>query len=145
MECQREFNHKSWRTHLRSFYPFTVDLILAMFQYALPSCSNSPASCEKRFWNERQRPQDYIKGRGGLARALTSLTWDLCKTSFQSNYLKSGIWVLSYLGQSIIFFFIMERVKKTLHYLAHLEWTEKKQNRCIFCEPGELKNPLFEV
>ncbi|MCJ1348850.1 Histidine triad nucleotide-binding protein 3 [Peltigera leucophlebia] len=38
----------------------------------------------------------------------------------------------------------MERVKKTLHYLSNLEWTEKKQNRCIFCEPGELKNPLFE-
>lgn len=39
----------------------------------------------------------------------------------------------------------MERVKKTLHYLSHLEWTEKKQDCCIFCEPGELKNPLFEV
>lgn len=39
----------------------------------------------------------------------------------------------------------MERAKKTLHYLSNLEWTEKKQDRCVFCEPGELKNPLFEV
>lgn len=39
----------------------------------------------------------------------------------------------------------MGRVKKTLRYLSNLEWTEKKQSRCIFCEPRELKNPLYEV
>lgn len=39
----------------------------------------------------------------------------------------------------------MDRIKKIWHYLTHLEWTEKKQHNCTFCNRANLKSILYEV
>ena len=39
----------------------------------------------------------------------------------------------------------METLRKIIHYLANLEWTEKKQHYCIFCDRERLKSVVYEV
>ena len=39
----------------------------------------------------------------------------------------------------------MESLRKILHYLANLEWTEKKQHDCVFCDRENLRNVIHEV
>ena len=39
----------------------------------------------------------------------------------------------------------MESLRKILHYLANLEWTEKKQHDCVFCDREKLRNVIHEV
>ena len=39
----------------------------------------------------------------------------------------------------------MERIRRILHYLANLEWTEKKQHDCIFCDREKLRDVIYEV
>lgn len=38
----------------------------------------------------------------------------------------------------------MESIRKILHYLANLEWTEKKQHDCIFCNRERLRDVIHE-
>ena len=39
----------------------------------------------------------------------------------------------------------MESIRKILHYLANLEWTEKIQHDCVFCDREKLRNVIHEV
>lgn len=39
----------------------------------------------------------------------------------------------------------MDRLRRFLHYLAHLEWTERKQHDCIFCDRERLRDVVYEV
>lgn len=39
----------------------------------------------------------------------------------------------------------METLRKVFHYLANLEWTERKQHECIFCDREQLQNVVYEV
>lgn len=39
----------------------------------------------------------------------------------------------------------MDRLRQILHYLAHLEWTERKQHDCIFCNRERLRDVVYEV
>lgn len=38
----------------------------------------------------------------------------------------------------------METIRNILHYLAKLEWREKKQHDCIFCDRERLQNIVYE-
>ncbi|MCJ1426960.1 hypothetical protein MMC29_004863 [Sticta canariensis] len=38
----------------------------------------------------------------------------------------------------------METLRKVFHYLANLEWTERKQHACIFCDRERLQNVVYE-
>ena len=37
----------------------------------------------------------------------------------------------------------METIRNILHYLANLEWTERKQFACKFCDREKLKDSIF--
>lgn len=39
----------------------------------------------------------------------------------------------------------METLRKIFRYLANLEWTERKQHDCIFCDRKKLQNTVYEV
>lgn len=39
----------------------------------------------------------------------------------------------------------MPRLRHFLHYLANLEWTERKQHDCIFCNRERLRDVVYEV
>ena len=39
----------------------------------------------------------------------------------------------------------METFRKIFRYLANLEWTEKKQHYCIFCDRENLRSVVYEV
>lgn len=39
----------------------------------------------------------------------------------------------------------MATVGKALHYVANLEWREKKQHSCKFCDRAQLRNVVLEV
>ena len=40
---------------------------------------------------------------------------------------------------------MMETVRKAIRYLAGLEWTEKRQRRCLFCDREGLRSVVYEV
>ena len=39
----------------------------------------------------------------------------------------------------------METIIKVWHYLSHLEWTERKQYDCLFCDRRNFKTIVYEV
>ena len=39
----------------------------------------------------------------------------------------------------------MDTLRKTYDYLGHLEWTEKTQHTCLFCDSSNFKNIAYEV
>ena len=39
----------------------------------------------------------------------------------------------------------MDTICRILRYLANLEWSEKKQDHCIFCDRDRLESIVYEV
>lgn len=39
----------------------------------------------------------------------------------------------------------METLRRIFHYLTHLEWTERRQHVCVFCDRKNFANIVYEV
>jgi len=39
----------------------------------------------------------------------------------------------------------METIRKIVHYLLNLQWTEKVQRECLFCDRKNFQNIVYEV
>lgn len=87
----------------------------------------------------RQREQDVGSTNSRLHQSPSS------HTDAQSTHTRSPDLSLVLSLHIALISWLMDALKITAHYLANLEWTEKKQEHCKFCDPANLGNPIYEV
>ena len=47
--------------------------------------------------------------------------------------------IIAYMRQTLI------AIQKAILYLSNLQWTEKKQHKCLFCDVSNFSNIVYEV